>query len=312
MFTATPSFEPLVSLSTDPVVKTDSMNDDLHLDHTSAAHQFDLSSNNVLLSASDRHALIYDHVSWKLILYSPPSSSHAFDWDVNDYGEPCDLTYSPYLRRYMIITHRGIFLWSWPDQVLPLLIEAVQPIAGNRPWTVASTADQSDVFVLFKQDSYIEKWDSQIDGSSWPRLQRWSHYNLVERPDQRIRAIRMTPTYVAWTVETTTTFAWRVDLLDHHLQLVHQGAPIDGIERCSSCLLSNYVQEQYLIVDIDLRRLFLLDRDGSITLKSGPLIHHRIRNATVMINQNRSWLVLRLEKPNQLCFISFSHQKSSS
>ena len=121
----------------------------------------------------------------------------------------------------------------------------------------------------------------------------------------------MTSKYVAWTVETTKTFAWRVDLLDHHLQLVRRGTPIDSIERCSSCLLSNYVQDQYLIIDSNLHHLFYLDAHGSIAFESDPLVDKRIRNATVMTNQNRSWLILRLEKPNQLCFISLSDQKNS-
>ena len=171
-FTMTPPPEHLVTLTACSTARIDSITDNLQWDHTSDRHQFDLSSNNVLLCASDRHALIYDHVSWKLILYSPSSSRQSFDWQVNDYGEPCDLTYSPHLRCFLIITYRGVFLWSWPHQMVPLHIDAIKPIAGNRLWTVASTRDQSDVFVLFERGTYIERWDSRSDAASWQRLQR--------------------------------------------------------------------------------------------------------------------------------------------
>lgn len=106
------SVEHLFTLTVCPTVHADSITDDLQWDHTNDRHHFDLSSNRIFLRASNRHALIYDHVSWKLILYDPSSSSQSFDWLVNDYGEPCDLTCSPHLRRFLIITYRGVFLWS--------------------------------------------------------------------------------------------------------------------------------------------------------------------------------------------------------
>jgi hypothetical protein len=113
----------------------------------------------------------------------------------------------------------------------------------------------------------------------------------------------MTSNYVAWTVESTKTSEWRVDLLDYHLQIIRQGLKIDNLDKYSSCLLSNFGPEQFLIIDSNRHLLFLLDSNGSIKLKTNHIINKRIKNGVVMKTSDQQWLVVRLEQPNQLSFI---------
>ncbi|CAF1276450.1 unnamed protein product [Rotaria sordida] len=113
----------------------------------------------------------------------------------------------------------------------------------------------------------------------------------------------MTSNYVVWTVESTKIFEWRVDLLDYNLQIIRQGIKIDYLNKHSSCLLSNFGLEQYLIVDSNGHLLFLLDSNGYINLKNDDITNKRINNAVFMNNNNQQWLIVRLEQPNQLHFI---------
>jgi hypothetical protein len=301
IFGTIPSFDQLAIVTSRQHI-IDHTYDDIEYDYSNSI-SFDLLSNNILLSTSDRYALIYDDIKSKLILYNNQSYSNSYQWDTNEYGDPCDLTYSYYLDLYCIITHRGLFTWSYENPLIPLHIDSIKSIAGNRLWTIASTDTQSDVFILFKLGSYIERWNSIIGAKSWQHIQRWSNHDLFERNDQRIRTIRMTSNYVAWTVESTKTSEWRVDLLDYHLQIIRQGINIDHLDKHSSCLLSNFGPEQFLIIDSNCHLLFLLDSNGYIKLKTDHIINKRIKNAVLMKTNNQQWLVVKLEKPNQLHFI---------
>jgi hypothetical protein len=121
----------------------------------------------------------------------------------------------------------------------------------------------------------------------------------------------MTSNYVAWTVESTKTSEWRVDLLDYHLQIIRQGITIDNLDKYSSCLLSNFGPSQFLIIDSNRHLLFLLDSNGSMKLKSNYIINKRIKNAVLMKYNNQQWLVARLEQPNQLSFIPLLNKTDS-
>ncbi|CAM4801097.1 unnamed protein product [Rotaria magnacalcarata] len=281
---------------------TDHTYDDMEFDYSNA-QAFDLKSNNILLSTSNNHTLIYDDIKSNLILYNKQSKLNSYLWDVNEYGEPCDLSYSYYLNLYCIITNRGLFTWSVENPYVPLYIDSIKSIGGKRLWTIASTDTRSDVFILFKSGSYIERWNSISGTKSWQHIKRWSNHDLFERNDQCIRTIRMTSKYVAWTVESTKTFEWRVDLLDYNLRMVRQGIKIDHLDRSSSCLLSNFDFERFLIIDSNCHLLFLLDTNGSMKLKNDFTMKKRIKNAVLMKNNNQQWLVVRLEQPNQLYFI---------
>jgi hypothetical protein len=301
IFGTNPSFEQLAIVTCREHL-IDHTYDDIEFDYSNC-QSIDLRSNNILLCTSDRFALIYDDIKLKLILYDNKSYLNSFLWDTNEYGDPCDLTYSYYLDLYCIITNRGLFTWSYENSLKPLHIDSIKSIGGNRLWTIASTDTRSDVFVLFKLGSYIERWNSIIGAQTWQHVQRWSNHDLFERNDQRIRTIRMTSNYVAWTVESTKTSEWRVDLLDYHLQIIRQGLKIDNLDKYSSCLLSNFGPEQFLIIDSNRHLLFLLDSNGSIKLKTNHIINKRIKNGVVMKTSDQQWLVVRLEQPNQLSFI---------
>lgn len=301
IFGSIPSFEQLAVVTSRQHI-IDENYDDLQCDY-SQIHSMDLTSHNILLCTSDRYALIYDDMKSKLILYEPRSYVKSFLWDTNEYGDPCDLTYSNYLDLYCIITNRGLFTWSYEHPYEPLQIDSIKSIGKNRLWTIASTETRSDVFVLYKLGSYVERWNSIVGASTWQHVQRWSNHDLFERNDQRIRTIRLTAQYVAWTVESTKSSEWRVDLLDYHLQIIRQGITINNLDRASSCLLSNFGPEQFLIIDSNRHRLFLLDSNGSTKIQNNPLINKRIQNAVVMKTNSQRWLVVRLEQPNQLYFI---------
>jgi hypothetical protein len=301
IFGTIPSFEQLAIITLRQHI-IDHTYDDIEFDYSNS-QTINLTSNNILLSTSDRYALIYDDIKSRLILYDNQSYLNSFLWDTNEYGDPCDLTYSYYLDLYCIITNRGLFTWSYENPLKPLHIESIKSMGGNRLWTIATTDTRSDVFILFKLGSYIERWNSIVGAKSWQHVQRWSNHDLFERNDQRIRTIRMTSNYVAWTVESTKTSEWRVDLLDYHLQVVRPGIKIDNLDKYSSCLLSNFGPEQFLIIDSNRHLLFLLDSNGYIKLKTNYIINKRIKNAVLMKNNNQQWLVVRLEQPNQLCFI---------
>lgn len=301
IFGTIPSFEQLATITCQkPII--DHTYDDMEFDYSNV-RSMDLTSNNILLCTSDNYTLIYDDIKLKLILYNQKSYVNSFLWDTSEYGDPCDLTYSYYLDLYCIITNRGLFTWSYDNPLKPIHIESIKSIRGNRLWTIASTDTQSDVFVLFKLGSYIERWNSIVGSKSWQNVQRWPNHDLFERNDQRIRTIRMTSNYVAWTVESTKTSEWRVDLLDYHLQIIRQGITIDNLDKHSSCLLSNFGPEQFLIIDSNRHLLFLLDSNGLIKLKTNDIINKRINNAVFMKNTNQQYLVARLEQPNQLDFI---------
>ncbi|CAF0890673.1 unnamed protein product [Adineta steineri] len=304
VFGTLPSFEELAIVTSRQHI-IDHTYDDIELNHQNS-QSFDLTSNNILLCTSDRYVLIYDDIKTKLILYNNTSYINSFIWDTNEYGDPCDLTYSYYLDLYCIITNRGLFTWSNENKSIPLHIDSIRSISGNRLWTIASTDTKSDVFILFKLGSYIERWNSIVGTKSWQHIQRWSNHDLFERNDQRIRTIRMTSNYVVWTVESTKTSEWRVDLLDYHLQVLRRGINIDNLDKYSSCLLSNFGPEQFLIIDSNCHSLFLLDSNGSIKLKTDSIINKRIKNAVLMNNNNQKWLVVRLERPDQLYFIALS------
>ncbi|CAF0952138.1 unnamed protein product [Rotaria sordida] len=301
IFKKIPSFEQLVTITSQQQT-IDHTYDDIELDYTNS-QLFDLTSNNTLLCTSNYYALIYDDITSNLILYNNQSKLNSYLWNIDEYGQPCDLTYSYYLNIYCIITNRGLFTWSYENPFIPLYIDSIKPIHGNRLWTIASTDTRSDVFILFKSGNYIERWNSKIDTKSWQHIKRWSNHELFERNDQRIRTIRMTSNYVAWTVESTKIFEWRVDLLDYNLQIIRQGIKIDYLNKHSSCLLSNFGLEQYLIVDSNGHLLFLLDSNGYIHLKNDDITNKRINNAVFMNNNNQQWLIVRLEQPNQLHFI---------
>jgi hypothetical protein len=301
IFGTIPSFEQLATITLRQHMIDDTYND-MEFDFSNS-QSIDIISNNILLCTSDRYVLIYDDIKLKLILYNNKSYINSFLWDTNEYGDPCDLTYSYYLDLYCIITNRGLFTWSYENSLKPLHIDSIKSIGGNRLWTIASTETQSDVFILFKLGSYVERWNSIVGSKSWQHVQRWSNHDLFERNDQRIRTIRMTSNYVAWTVESTKTSEWRVDLLDYHLQIIRLGINIDNLDKYSSCLLSNFGPEQFLIIDSNRHLLFLLDSNGYIKLKTNHIINKRIKNAVLMKNNNQRWLVVRLEQPNQLFFI---------
>jgi hypothetical protein len=301
-FGTIPSFEQLAIVTCRQHI-IDHTYDDIEFNHHQS-QTFDLTSNNILLCTSDRYALIYDDIKSKLILYNDKSYVNSFIWDANEYGDPCDLTYSYYLDSYCIITNRGLFTWSYEKASIPSHIISIKSIGGNRLWTIASTNTQSDVFILFKLGSYIERWNSIVGEQSWQHIQRWSNHDLFERNDQRIRTIRMTSNNVAWTVESTKTSQWRVDLLDYHLQMIRQGINIDNLDKYSSCLLSNFGPEQFLIIDSNRHLLFLFDSNGNIKLKTDHFITKRLKNAVLMKNNDGRWLVVKLEQPNQLNFIS--------
>ena len=301
IFGANPSFEQL-AIVTSRQQSIDPAYDDIEFDYTKS-QSIDLTSNNILLSASDQYAVIYDDIKSKLILYDNHSFVQAFLWDTNEYGDPCDLTYSYYLDLFCIITNRGLFTWSYENPTEPSHIDSIKSIGGNRLWTIASTDTRSDVFVLFKLGSYVERWNSIVGAQTWQHVQRWSNHDLFERNDQRIRTIRITPNCVAWTVESTKTSEWRVDVLDYHLQILRQGVSIDNLDKYSSCLLSNFGPEQFLIIDSNRHLLFLLDSNGSMKSKSNYIIQKRVKNAVLMKNNNPHCLVVRLEQPNQLAFI---------
>ena len=301
IFGTLPSFEQLATVTCREHL-IDENYDHLQCDYSNN-HSMNLTSNNILLCTSDRYALIYDDMKSKLILYDEHSYVKSFLWDTSEYGDPCDLTYSSYLDFYCIITNRGLFTWSYDNPYQPLHIHSIKSIGQNRLWTIASTETRSDVFILFKLGSYIERWNSIVGDQTWQHIQRWSNHDLFERNDQRIRTIRITSNYVAWTVESTKTWEWRVDLLDYHLQIIRQGITIDHLDRSSSCLLSNFGPEQFLIIDSNRHQLFLLDSNGSIKFQNNPLMNKRIQNAVLMKRENQRWLIVRLEQPNQLCFI---------
>ncbi|CAF1278322.1 unnamed protein product [Adineta ricciae] len=308
-FGAIPSFEQLAKVTLRQQI-TDHTYDNIEFNHD-LSQSFDLFSNNILLCTSDHEVLAYDDTKSKMILYNEKSFLNSFDWDTDEYGDPCDLSYSDYLDVYCIITNRGLFTWSSEDSSVPLHIDSIKPIAANRLWTMASTDSRADVFVLFKLGSYIERWNSIIGTKSWQPIHRWSNHDLFERNDQRIRSIRMTSTYVAWTVESTKTSEWRVDLLDYQLQVIRHGINIDHLDKYSSCLLSNFGPEHFLITDSNCHLLFLLDSQGRTTLKTDSLLAKRIRNSVLMNNNNQQWLVVRLERPNQLYFIALTDRKET-
>ena len=300
-FGTIPSFDQLATVTYRQHL-TDHTYDDIDFDSTHS-QSINLFSNNILLSTSDHYALIYDDIKSKLIVYNTTSYVNSFLWDTNEYGDPCELTYSYYLDLFCIITNRGLFTWSYEKPFEPLHIQSIKAIGPNRLWSIASTDTKSDVFILFKLGSYIERWNSIIGEHTWQHVQRWSNHDLFERNDQRIRTIRMTSEYVAWTVESTKTSEWRVDILDYHLQTLRQGVNIDNLDRSSSCLLSNFGPEQFLIIDSNRHLLFLLDSIGSIKLKTNHIIHKRIKNAVLMKTNHQQWLVVRLEQPNQIYFL---------
>ena len=305
IFGTMPSFEQLAIVTCrQPIV--DKNYDDIQLDYDQS-QSFDLTSNNILLCSSDRHALIYDDLKSKLIIYSPQGCVNSFFWDGNEYGEPYDLTYSSYLDLFCVITNHGLLTWSPEHQPVPNHIDSIKSIGVNRLWTIASTDARSDVFVLFKLGSYVERWNSILGTKSWQLIQRWSNHDLFERNDQRIRTIRMTSSYVAWTVESTKTSEWRVDLLDYHLQIIRAGIKIDNLDKASSCLLSNFGPEQFLIIDSNRHRLFLLDSEGSARPKTDQITAKRVKNVVLMKQIDQSWLVIRLEQPNELHFIAISN-----
>jgi hypothetical protein len=301
IFGTIPSFEQLAIVTCRQHI-IDHTYDDIDFDYSNSK-SIDITSNNILLCTSNYYTLIYDDIKLKLILYDQKSYINSFLWDTNEYGDPCDLTYSYYLDLYCIITNRGLFTWSYENSLKPLHIDSIKSIGANRLWTIASTDTRSDVFILFKLGSYIERWNSIVGAKSWQHIQRWSNHDLFERNDQRVRTIRMTSNHVAWTVESTKTSEWRVDLLDYHLQIIRQGINIDNLNKYSSCLLSNFGPEQFLIIDSNRHLLFLLDSNGYIKLKTNHIINKRIKNAVLMKNNNQQWLVVRLEQPNQLYFI---------
>lgn len=304
IFGPIPAFEQLALVTSRPPSVDQSM-EDIFFDFDNC-RSYDLNSNNVLVCASDLSVLIYDNVKCRLVLYDENSCQGSFIWDLNEHGEPGELTYSPYLEKFCIVTNRGLFLWSNEDPLNPQLIEQIKPVGKNRLWSVASTEARPDVFLLFKLGTYVERWMSSLDGKSWRLVQRWLNHDLFERNDQRIRTIRMTPNYVAWTVETMSTFKWRVDLLDYNLQIIRTGIEIDHLYKSSSCLLSNFLSEQFIIIDSNCHSLFFLDSQGLIRLKEESTIRKRIKNAVMMKRFDQSYLVIRLEQPNQLHFIPLS------
>lgn len=306
LFDVIPSLEQSIIVTNQKHV-SDHAYDDLELDYSNS-QSFDLTSNNILLCASDNHALIYDDMNTSLMLYNNELKLNSYVWNANEYGDPCDLTYSYYLNKYFIITNQGLFTWFYDNPDVPLHINSIKFTGKNRLWTIASTDTRSDVFVLFKTGSYIERWNSLVDKPSWQHIKRWSNYDLFERNDQRIRTIRMTSKYVAWTVESTKTFEWRVDLLDYNLQIIRHGVNIDNLNKHSSCLLSNFGSEQFLIIDSNCHSLFLMNSKGCIKLKNDHLTIKRIKNAVIMTKPDQQWLVIRLEQPNQLYFISLLKQ----
>lgn len=300
-FDKIPSFEQSIII-TNQEKEMDHTYDDIELDYSNA-QSFNLSSNNLLLATSNDCTLTYDNIRFNLMIHNNQAKLNSYPWDVNEYGEPYDLTYSYYLNVYCIITNRGLFTWSLENPDLPLYIDPIKPIGRNRLWTVATTDNRSDVFILFQLGSYVERWNSVKETNRWQNVQRWSNHDLFERNDQRIRTIRMTSNYVSWTVESTKTNEWRVDLLDYNLNIIRQGIKIDHLNKFSSCLLSNYGREQFLIIDSNCHLLYLLDSNGNTKLKNDPLLTKRINNAVLMTNQNQKWLVVRLELPDQLYFI---------
>ncbi|UJR27122.1 hypothetical protein I4U23_008421 [Adineta vaga] len=301
-----PAFEQLAVVTSQQEI-LDHTYDKIEFNHQ-LSQLFDLTSNNILLGTSNHNVVIYDDIKSKLMLYNEKSYLNSFYWDTNEYGDPCDLTYSNYLDLYCIITNRGLFTWSSENLSLPLHIDSIKPIVGNRLWTIASTDSRADVFILFKLGSYIERWNSIVGTKSWQPIQRWSNHDLFERNDQRIRSIRMTANYVAWTVESTKTSEWRVDLLDYHLRIIRQGIQISHLDKNSSCLLSNCGPDHFLITDSNCHLLFLLDSYGRMKLKTDSIIHKRIKNSVLMNNNNQQWLVVRLERPDQLYFIALTDQ----
>ena len=306
LFNTMPSFEQLAIITCrQPIV--DRSYDEIQFDYDQS-QSFDLTSNNILLCSSDHQALIFDDVKSKLIVYSPHAQVTSFSWDSNEHGEPYDLTYSSYLDLFCVITNRGLLTWSPEHQPLPSHIDSIKSIAGNRLWSLASTGERSDVFVLFKLGSYVERWNSALGTKSWQHIQRWSNHDLFERNDQRIRTIRMTSTHVAWTVESTKTAEWRVDLLDYRLQIIRSGIQIEHLDKSSSCLLSNFGPTQFLIIDSNRHLLFLLDSEGLAQPKTDQVTAKRLRNAVLMKQTDQSWLVVRLEQPNQLHFMAISNQ----
>jgi len=275
--------------------------DDIEFDYVNS-QSVDLPSSNILLASSNQHILTYDDVKTKLTLYDMTNSySKSFKWNAYEYGDPCELTYSYYLDLFCIITNQGLFTWSSDNPCQPPLhIESIKSIGVNRLWSIASTDTRSDVFVLFKLGSYVERWNSIVGSNDWQHVQRWSNHDLFERNDQRIRTIRMTSNYVAWTVESTKTSEWRVDILDYHLQIIRQGVNIDNLDKYSSCLLSNFGPIQFLIIDSNRHLLFLLDSNGQTKLKTNHITHKRIKNAVLVENDHKKSLAIRLEQPNQL------------
>lgn len=298
LFGTIPAFEQLATITYRQHL-IDSSCDDIEFDYINS-QSIDLSSNNILLASSSQNILIYDDIKAKLNLYNMNSYLKSFVWDTSKHGDPCELTYSYYLDLFFIITNRGLFTWSFDNPYQPLHIEPIKSVGTNRLWSIASTNTQSDVFVLFKLGSYVERWNSTVGSKNWQPVQRWSNHDLFERNDQRIRTIRMTSTYVAWTVESTKTSEWRVDILDYHLRIIRQGINIDNLDKYSSCLLSNYGPAQFLIIDSNRHLLFLLDSNGQTKLKTNHIIHKRIKNAVIMENNDQKHLAIRLEQPNQL------------
>ncbi|CAF1565774.1 unnamed protein product, partial [Rotaria sordida] len=102
IFKKIPSFEQLVTITSQQQT-IDHTYDDIELDYTNS-QLFDLTSNNTLLCTSNYYALIYDDITSNLILYNNQSKLNSYLWNIDEYGQPCDLTYSYYLNIYFIIT----------------------------------------------------------------------------------------------------------------------------------------------------------------------------------------------------------------
>ncbi|CAF2598983.1 unnamed protein product [Rotaria sp. Silwood2] len=241
IFKKIPSFEQLVTVTSQQQTIDHTYND-IEFDYANS-QLFDLTSNNTLLCTSNYYTLIYDDITSNLNLYNNQSKLTSYLWDIDEYGKPYDLTYSYYLNIYCIITHHGLFTWSHENPSVPLHIDSIKRIRGNRLWTIASTNTRSDVFILFKSGNFIERWNSKIDTKSWQHIKRWSNHELFEHAHQHIRTIRMTSNYVAWTVESTKIFEWRIDLLDYDLQIIRQDAPSD---------ISLRLQDQVFIAIFDI------------------------------------------------------------
>jgi hypothetical protein len=135
IFGTIPSFEQLATITLRQHMIDDTYND-MEFDFSNS-QSIDIISNNILLCTSDRYVLIYDDIKLKLILYNNKSYINSFLWDTNEYGDPCDLTYSYYLDLYCIITNRGLFTWSYENSLKPLHIDSIKSIGGNRLWTIA-------------------------------------------------------------------------------------------------------------------------------------------------------------------------------